>query len=456
MINRLKILTILFLFIFLNHSFAMLVVKEWHQDNTIKNLGQEINIKIKLTAEGLSERYYHNYWIYNIGNSDAVKFIDGKVLNDKGNGKVSFKNGEIRFDFKKTFNGENVFLELKYFVENKELEEIPYIRREFVYIPKNTKNAKASIVVDFSELSDLQVYSLNDKFQKEDGKYIWIGNVPKDGFNDEFDFTATKARWLLETYMKIRDENNIGNLSVKTPLYYVGGGNSLLNLNISNNQYDNIDYRNIKYDDENIFIKFNNFNSVDGFVKIEGIIENSYNNSFWVSSLDPNKYLEINQELSLTLNNIINLLKNNNINNEPIHILLAKWVHNNIKYNLDLVGKNLTTKEILLRKEGVCSHMSLIYRDMLRAINIPATAVSGMAYDFRNKVFDGHSWVLVYYNDQWIPIDPTWGIYSGRLPISHIFVYKNLNDNFFYEKSGENVSMEKFSVDITRNVKFLN
>ena len=63
---------------------------------------------------------------------------------------------------------------------------------------------------------------------------------------------------------------------------------------------------------------------------------------------------------------------------------------------------------------------------MLRSIGIPAKTVSGISYDFDKNKFENHAWVMVNYNSQWLPIDPTWGIYSGKLPISHIFLYNDI------------------------------
>ena len=134
-----------------------------------------------------------------------------------------------------------------------------------------------------------------------------------------------------------------------------------------------------------------------------------------------------------------------------MHVAIAKWVYNNITYNKELSEEDLTTKEVLLRKEGVCRHISNLYADMLRSVNIPAVAVSGLAFDKKTKTFEPHSWTLVYYNGEWLPIDPTWNLYSGKLPISHIFVYKNINTNIDF--SGEN--FDNFKTNISTDVKFV-
>ena len=34
---------------------------------------------------------------------------------------------------------------------------------------------------------------------------------------------------------------------------------------------------------------------------------------------------------------------------------------------------------------------------------------------------DSHSWSLIKVNDKWLPFDPTCGIFTGKLPITHVF-----------------------------------
>ena len=51
-----------------------------------------------------------------------------------------------------------------------------------------------------------------------------------------------------------------------------------------------------------------------------------------------------------------------------------------------------------------------------------------------------HSWSLIKINNKWYPFDSTLGIFSGKLPISHIF------DKYFYNKTlfvNEGIKIEK-------------
>lgn len=433
-----------------NTVLAKLVIKEWHQDNVFTEKGQEVQIKLKLKVEGLKDNYYHNNWGYVFDKQAKVKILEAKLGQNKKN-NTKFENNKLVFNFDNLFNDQELFVEFKYLLENQDLSKNIYVRREYVYIPNFAEKAVASITVQ--PLKTMEVYTLNDVFVKEqDGKYYWVGNVPKDGFMDHFDMTKKHARWMVTTNIDLVDNNNIGNISIKGPAYYKGGGNKILLYGLSNNQFTKVDNNNLKHDDDFVYFKFNDFNSVNGFAQIKAIVENTYSDFLWAKEFDPNKSMTIDPETMFLLTNISEQIKEEYPGEQALHIKIAKWVNKNIKYNSTMTGKNLTSQEILEQREGVCIHYALLYRDILRSINIPAVAVSGLGYNFDKQIFEGHAWTMVNYNGQWFPIDPTWGIYSGKLPISHIFMYKNTDTSFEFNKEG---TLDQFSATITSDAKFL-
>ncbi len=440
------------LFVGICNSYAGgFAVKEWHQENIFDGSGQTIDINLLMKVYGLKKGYFYNNWSYNFPKNRDIDFIEGDVLNSNDSNVEFNKNSNsLKFTFKKAFNGDEIFIKFKYRVNNHSDDK--YTRTEYVYIPPFAVDAKASISVDLNKIGDLSLFSNNEKFECIDKICTWVGNVEKNGFLNVFELSQNKARWLVTTKLNITNNMPLGNLSVKLPLYYVGGGNNVLNLKISNNQNENIDYKNIRYDDDYIYVDFVDFQENEAFVKVEEIIENNYDTKkYWIKELDPNKSVKIDSETSLLLSSVINIIRENNVGDEPIHIAIAKWVYNNIIYNKDLSDDNLSTKEVFLRKEGVCRHISNLYSDMLRSINIPAVAVSGLAFDKKTNSFEPHSWTIVYYNGEWLPIDPTWNLYSGKLPISHIFTYKNTNTSVDF--SCEN--FENFNANVSIDVKFL-
>ena len=85
----------------------------------------------------------------------------------------------------------------------------------------------------------------------------------------------------------------------------------------------------------------------------------------------------------------------------------------------------MSIEEILNKRIGVCEHFTQLYNALLHSINIPAVFVGGYAFNnensFKNPKFSTHVWSLVKINSKWIPIDPTWGLFEGKLPVSHVF-----------------------------------
>lgn len=104
--------------------------------------------------------------------------------------------------------------------------------------------------------------------------------------------------------------------------------------------------------------------------------------------------------------------------------------------------RNLNAIEILAFREGVCDHFTLLYSTLLFSIGIISIRVGGYSCNERIKTRnlnlenDGHSWNLVKINNNWIPIDTTWGIFNGKLPISHIFEFY-MSGSSFSESSDE-------------------
>ena len=49
--------------------------------------------------------------------------------------------------------------------------------------------------------------------------------------------------------------------------------------------------------------------------------------------------------------------------------------------------------------------------------------VSGFVTKKNNSFNDNdrHAWSLIKINNKWLPFDATWGIFSGKLPVCHIF-----------------------------------
>lgn len=442
--------TFIIIFLTFRSAFADLKVEEWRQRNTFTKFGQEVEIKVKLKAVNLKPNYYHDYWGYIFDDNSRINVLEARVVNSHKY-KSTFGDNTLKIQFDKLYNNRTVTLYFKYEVLNKEIDNIKYIRREWVQIPKFAGGAKGELIV--KTLENMDVYSTHDIFKNTYDAYYWIGIISKNGIAELFQMTLKEAEWRVSTVVDIKNTaGSLNNLKVVVPLNFIGGNNDIINYNISNNQINYIDNKIIKKNKEDAEVRFLKYHQNNGFVKIDARIRNNYNNFYWLNDFDIQDTLKINQNYVSDYNSLINKIESEDGTNLPTHVKIAKWVNKNIKYNLHYVGRKMTSKEILNLGQGVCEHYSVLYQDLLRSIGIPAKTISGISYDFDKQKFENHAWVMVNYNSQWLPIDPTWGIYSGKLPISHIFLYNDIRNPVKYSMYD---SLDGVSVSIVNGAEFV-
>ncbi|OYT38261.1 hypothetical protein B6U82_00330, partial [Candidatus Pacearchaeota archaeon ex4484_31] len=102
---------------------------------------------------------------------------------------------------------------------------------------------------------------------------------------------------------------------------------------------------------------------------------------------------------------------------------IASYVDKIMEY--DLNSKELKkASELLKERKGVCSHYTILFLALTRALGFPSRYVSGLAYSTEEKRFIEHAWAEVYLNDRWIPFDLTFHQY-GWLDAFHIALKKS-------------------------------
>lgn len=429
---------IIYYTILLNNAYCDLKPNNWVQKNIFTNYGQEIEIIFDLKAKNLEKNYYYYSWSFIFDKKNRINIIEVSSLNNK---KVEYSFGDniLKIKFDKLFNNQLIKLKVKYQEFNNNISKTPYIRRELVQIPDFLAGTKATIFV--KTLNEMDIYSLNEAFKKNGDIYKWSDVVSKNGFYDFFEMTIKEAKWHVSSIFELNSDNDIKSLKMKIPLNYIGGNNKvieyIIKTNQNNNQIKNIDFaKNV-----DTVVEFKNFYSTEAIVKIDAIITNNYNNFYWMNNFNINDTLDIKNEYINTYNTLINKIQEEDKIDLPTHIKIAKWVNKNVIYTESYIGKNMTSMQILQEKKGVCEHYAVLYQDLLRSIGIPAKTISGISYNFKKQKFENHAWVIINYNNQWLPIDPTWGIYSGKLPISHIFLYNDIKNtiNFQYPSKLKNV-----------------
>ena len=114
----------------------------------------------------------------------------------------------------------------------------------------------------------------------------------------------------------------------------------------------------------------------------------------------------------------------NDIIKVPDIVKVGKWVKKNIKYDLSYSGRNdITATETINNRIGVCHHFTKVFNALMYSLGYQVIYVSGYALDKKDTFGkeDAHAWSLIKIDGKWLPFDATWGFFSGKLPVCHIF-----------------------------------
>ena len=395
--------------------------------NIIKNItiiesGQEIETEFKIKLINMPRNYYSTSYEIPFVPSSIIKDLSCKL--DRG---ITYKfDGRTIIFYLKLFNNVSKTIKFKY----KSLRNYicKYYRNEFIGIENIFSGAVGKYTINIPNEYSV-VSEENEIFYPEilHKKYIWEGVIPKDGLNEYFRISLSKAEWegtIFQDIETINQNDHISHVEILTPKFFNGG-------NLRNKEHKVICSLGEGIDNKHIFDEGNkykflmkNVNSKKVFFQILSKFEIDIHLP-WKMDLNDDLIPKIDDENKSYFKEIANdILKKSNTN-YPKFYILGKFVNKYLKYNINHYYKDYTPKEIYELKEGVCSHFTLLFNTLLNSIDIPAIYVCGIANngetqfnDIQNKK---HAWTLAKINNKWIPLDATWGLLKGILPVSHVF-----------------------------------
>ncbi|MCS7134726.1 MAG: transglutaminase-like domain-containing protein [Candidatus Pacearchaeota archaeon] len=127
---------------------------------------------------------------------------------------------------------------------------------------------------------------------------------------------------------------------------------------------------------------------------------------------------------------------------------IAEYIRKNVRYSKEYLQPQRASW-ILENKVGVCSHYTILFIALCRALNISARYVSGIVYDEEKNEFAEHAWAEVYFDEYgWIPYDITFAQY-GWLDSSHVILKygKDLSEPSVKYLSKKEHEMERLSIE---------
>lgn len=406
----------------INHTYITYYEANYFISDEYRIIEYKINLEAK--AEGNVYISKYSYPLDLVDDIDKIELIDFETSSKEIKCEISKEQPLICFSEMKLFNQQSI--ELKFKVKGIRKKKMLFYIRDYFYISKSSFGAACNVNIKLDNI--IFVSSVNDVFMvDEDNTLFFKGNVPENGLRDILFLTKKSQRFKIirEIYL-INNTNEINESSTLSLGKELQG----------DKEYYNLEQNNIKiYQDNNFketiespfkdkdIIKIP-FSNVEKKIKleIESIIENKFIKNYNNIPEEYNKIKISEEEKNFFSKISIDIIEKSD-KKEPIPIKLARWVNENIKYDINYFSLEKTSKEIYIEKKGVCEHKSQLYKTLLNSIGIPSIKIGGFVTEETEKKCSPHAWCLVKYKNNWCAIDPTWKIYSGYLPLSHIFCY---------------------------------
>ncbi len=410
-----KIFIIFLIFFTSLEAKSEIVINNWDQDTTITESGRKVEVKIRATAQNLPPNNFHSGFAISFSQDQNITIKNVSFNNHNAN--YSFNNNQLSVEFDEgKINNETFTVGYLYLQKDNKIDK--YLRQEFIKVPEWIKGARARITMNIP--NNFQVISLNKNIRKIGSRLIYQEIVPESGFLELIKLTPKSTIWDVKITKSIKSKTNLIDLEVKIPVYFDNGGQKIKdNHTIStpnpisglrSNEFYILKYENIQNNKVDIVVN----STVYGEEIDQQLIKRN-----------PSNYLQVNQSDWLLLGKILSQIKNDpNLKSLPIYAKIGDFVHNYIKYDRDYIGRLLDNASILSLKKGVCAEYAQLYNSLARMAGIPAVIVNGIAQGEYGK-FEGHSWNMIYLDNKWQQVDPTWNLMSGAVSSSHIYFYDN-------------------------------
>ncbi len=409
------LLSIIILTLFSSTSWSEIVITDWQEEVSLTRTGKESKVSIKAKVEKLKKGTYHNGFTIIFDKKKDIQI--NKVQFDNRVARYSFKNNQLKVNFlSKKVNGQFLSINYNYLETSKKID--PYLRQEFVNIPSWVKNANSISSLTFP--ANLEVVSFNKNLKRNGNQLIYQGKVPESGISELIKLTPKSSTWNVNVKSTINSNNALIGLEAKVPIYFFNGGQRGENNYTSSNP----EFKNSEQEGDYYNFKYGKLNTNNVEISTSSKVHTGSLNRQAVNR-NPNNYLKVNNDDWFLLSDITTKISSNvKYQGLPLYAKIGQFVHDYIKYDKSYVGKLLDTKTILSKKRGVCVEYAKLFNDLARMSGIPSIIINGAAKGEYDK-FEGHSWNMIYYNNKWIQVDPTWNLMSGNVSSSHIYFYDN-------------------------------
>ena len=378
-----------------------------------------------------------------------IKIIEFTIDGEKVDYK--FENSKLKFKKIALKSLQTRKLYIKYEQSNILIENQKKLRkiyREDLYgISKNLKGTYAKFYLIIK--NDMEIINFDDEIfiKINEDEYKIEDIIPNEGKMTRVILSKKNAKFNIYYTKRIETKSKkafIKNTKLILHYYFQDGGNKKNNFKFIQETNPPNRITNINKIEREFTVEFNHIKQNYAEVIIKGELINhcsgEYKCNLTEEQIDkeiPEEYIKKKEEFKKIAKDIINDYDVKH-KYEPIKITdiakIGKWIYKNILY--DEKEKSNSALEIYQKRKGVCTQYTILFNALLYSLGYKCIYVSGFVIKDNDgfKSTDAHSWSIVRINGKWLPFDATWGIFSGKLPVSHIFENYFSKANFVVTK----------------------
>ena len=412
-----------------------LLRKNWDEKCYIYDDYDLYDINYELKAVGLPPNVYYSSATFSFYIGTFVEIIEFEIDGKKT--EYELENYSLKFKIKlKNMESNKIHIKYKEKPSNGnqgDITEGKIYRSKYYGLSYNSKGQMAKFTLIIK--CDFEVISFEKLFlvKISDKEYTWGGEIPPEGKRTLVNLSKSVGKFNFEKITRIESKKNepLVEMKLTVPFIFQGGNNEILKLEYSSQQTNDIE---IKNESKQYEIKFIKIKDTYGEFIIKGELMNKCKGEWNCDLTDeeiekhiPEDYKNNKEKFKEIAEQIIKNYDevHNDDSIEVTNIFkIGKWVKENIKYDINYRGKtDISATETYNNKVGVCHHFTKLFNAFMYSLGFKCIYVSGYAVEKKDYFSseNGHAWSLIKVNGKWLPFDATWGIFTGKLPVSHIF-----------------------------------
>lgn len=429
-----KILVAIFLLLPLPAN-AGLTISSWQENANLTETGRTSEVFIQGRISGLPANMAMSSFSIMFDPKQDLRIrkviADNRLSDYSKNADYTFNGNVLTVKFPQgKKNGEVISLYLAYAEFYGKINE--FLRQEMIYVPDFAAGATTKVTLNFPGYFESATF--NPNVNKVGNSFVYSNIVPKNGVHEIIKLTPAQESWDVTMKTTINASKPLGKMIVKIPTFFQSPRQKVENYRVTSdvtptNQSDKGSETIFDFDTKSQQVSINNSAKIT-----TGLINRR------IVSRNPADYLAVTPEESNLLSPILLQIRSDSSYGDiPLYAKIGKFVHDYLRYDISYLGKLPPLTEVIRNRVGVCTEYARLFDVLVRLGGIPSIVIDGGACGEYDEC-QGHSWNLIYYQGQWIEVDPTWNLMSGIVSSSHVYFNdagKGESDVQYFDRSND-------------------